>query len=320
MKFIAILVAVVFYRAWFGGHPLRDRVPLGSFTSRLADYGLNGVPYLAVATLGPAIALILLLWITEGLLWGLVHLVIGVLVLLFCVQHEGALSGEDAVSREEAVSGEEAVSEQEAISEAPEEAPEEGPDVATDQDGDDSPAAETRMTANASSLSLAFRMFRALHPAIFWFLLLGPVGALVYALLRHCAGREGRVHNDADFEERDIDGPGPDEPDDLNDDSRTLADVALDWAEWLPVRVTGLICAMLGDFTAGSNAWLDHLLMADEPPEESLNDFVVASLGAPKQGGALAVEKGDSDDSARQLMERATWGWLAIAAIVTIVG
>lgn len=114
---------------------------------------------------------------------------------------------------------------------------------------------------------LLAEQLRQLFAPVFWFLLLGPVAALAYYLLRLCA--EGRVSA-----------------------APALAQRLLHFADWPVVRVLGLSFALAGDFVATWAHWRGRALEAEADAVGFLDESARAAqplalrLGAGELPGA----------------------------------
>lgn len=146
---------------------------------------------------------------------------------------------------------------------------------------------------------------------IFWFVVLGPVGAWLFrvsdlarrrALFR--AGREDLAPNvAADCERRADDVHG------------LLA--------WLPARLSALAYTLAGNYDAGRAAWSTR-----EPSERIAdgNDALLREVGL----AALSLERGEGEveqawviraaRAAKNLALRTLWFWLVGVAVLTLVG
>lgn len=99
---------------------------------------------------------------------------------------------------------------------------------------------------------LLAEQLRQLFAPLFWFLLLGPVAALAYYLLRLCAdGRESATP--------------------------ALAQRLLHFADWPVVRVLALSFALAGDFVATWTHWRGRALEADADAVEFLDESARAA-------------------------------------------
>lgn len=144
--------------------------------------------------------------------------------------------------------------------------------------------------------SLLGEQLRQLFAPLFWYLLLGPVAALVYLLLRLSA----EAHSSA---------------------TPPLARRLLHFADWPVARVLALSFALAGDFVATWQHWRTRVLEADADAVELLDESAQAAqpvvvrmipgeLPGPQLGGALA--------GVAALAHRALVIWIVLLALHTL--
>ena len=147
-----------------------------------------------------------------------------------------------------------------------------------------------------------YETFQSIVPVLFWYLLIGPAGALTYAL----ANRYLMALDDDDPE---VD----------------LVELIVYWMEWLPVRITSLLFAFVGNFGPCFDFWIMDVLdtkeshavhlskmagiAADESDENFADDVLGFSKFAEHHVNEISV-----------LCDRALYGWIGLAAVVTIIG
>lgn len=146
--------------------------------------------------------------------------------------------------------------------------------------------------------SLVSTIFLATHEGLisvlFWFVILGPFGALLYrttVLLDQLARRE------SDYESM----AGP---------VRTLQNVL----EWLPARLAGLIFALVGHFNEGMKAWLKHVWQDLLSSRDLVINCGLVSIGL-KSSKAKPVT---SARDALNLVERTLIVMLVLVVIFTL--
>lgn len=115
------------------------------------------------------------------------------------------------------------------------------------------------------------RAHHGLFAPIFWFVLLGPAGALLYRLA-HLLKSEWAIHADTQ-----LNNP-------TNNQFADFAHKAFDWLDWLPTRVTAGCFAIVGDFEDAAYCWRTQ---ATSWPDRALG--IILASGA----GALGVKLGD---------------------------
>lgn len=143
---------------------------------------------------------------------------------------------------------------------------------------------------------LLAEQLRQLFAPVFWFLVLGPVAALAYYLLRLCA--EGRVSA-----------------------SPALAQRLLHFADWPVVRVLGLSFALAGDFVATWTHWRGRALDAEADAIEFLDESARAAqpVALRLAAGELPGEQLSSGLAAvHALAYRALVIWVVLLALHTL--
>ena len=144
---------------------------------------------------------------------------------------------------------------------------------------------------------------RRLFAVLFWYLVLGPVAALVYFLLQQMLRSDVLLASKADD----------------NTWQRLLS-----IAEWLPARLLALAFALAGDFVAAFNCLREHVLDNLESGWNIalLNHCAMAAIGKPDAElrdadyGAQAVWR---LEALRDLVLRSQAIWVVAVAIIILV-
>jgi AmpE protein len=148
---------------------------------------------------------------------------------------------------------------------------------------------------------LAYSGFERWFAPVFYFLLLGPAGALAYRLLQLAArtDRDGVVVGSAE---------------------RVLH--ALDW---LPLRILGFSCALTGDFVASRDALRASLLDLTQRGDAVLHTISRAALGLASASissfndrAAFAQMAEWETQQLERLLTRSAVAWLVATALVII--
>ncbi len=233
------------------GNPVRDVISADEFFRRVRDSVASDNLRYGVAVVLPTLLLLWLTLVIDGWLFGLVYLMLCLAVMLFSIE---IVDVEVLIDNHRI--------------------------RLINQDESD----ETFVG------KVTYEFFKSIIPAVFWFLILGPAGALFYALTDRYQGQLG---------------------DDEKDYSLILE--ILYWMEWIPARVTGLIFAFLGEFRRGFAALLDTFLDTENSHAAILSNVLRDSI---------AVESDDETQllELQWLLENTVWGWVAIAALLTIMG
>lgn len=145
--------------------------------------------------------------------------------------------------------------------------------------------------------SIGWSYFQCYFPVIFWFVVLGAPGALLYRLLCWCrlAG-ESKASDDR------------------------LARMGL-MLEWLPLRLLGLALALVGNWQATIQTWLASLRTLSSPGQDVLEGYISAAI----HGGTLfqqqdtpALEISELEELPL-LVDRALISWIAVLGILAVV-
>jgi AmpE protein len=152
-----------------------------------------------------------------------------------------------------------------------------------------------------------------LFAVIFWFVLLGPLGAWTYRvtdLIRRravfAATRNG-------------------ESDGTSDRLRDSAIMLHGWLAWIPARLTAIGYAAAGNFDTALSAWRAPAEQSDDSPSE-YSEHLLARVGV----AALALDDQDGEDleqrgvrgatAANQLVFRLLLIWAVVIAAMTLYG
>lgn len=135
--------------------------------------------------------------------------------------------------------------------------------------GRDSSAFSATEVARYGIEDVLVSAYRKLFGVLFWFVLLGPGGALFYRLAEILAQQWGAL-NEQEF-----------------GNFGKFSARAFAWMEWLPARLTAISFAIVGDFEDAMYCWRSQ---SRQWMEESLG--IVLASGA----GAIGVKLGESSD------------------------
>lgn len=251
MKFLSVIFVVLVYRNWLGGNPVRDVISPDNWFAAVRDnIAAGNLRYLVAAVL-PAMLLLWISLVIDGWLFGLLYWALCIAVLLFSIE----VIDLDVLIDDQRIW------------------------LRNQSEPDDSFVSK-----------VTYAVFKSIVPAMFWFLILGPAGALFYALTDRYQEQLGDDENGYSF-----------------------VDQILYWMEWIPARITGLIFAFLGEFRRGFTALVDSLADIENSNALMLSNVLRSSI----------VVEGDDETHLLELhwlLENTVWGWVAIAAILTIMG
>lgn len=142
--------------------------------------------------------------------------------------------------------------------------------------------------------AIPVQALQRIFSVLFWFVLLGPLGALLYRLASHLRD-QARIHGD------------------LEGGFRTAAERLPSILDWLPARITVGSYALAGAFDGAVSAWRDASA-EDAAPQELV-----------ERAGAAALAAGPEADAGRWLLEQANalvWRaaviWMAFLGVATL--
>lgn len=280
MSLIAILLGLVVERYLGALHELRNFAWLTHFSQWVRSHAKEGLPGY-IATLTPIVlAPMILFWLLPGWL----DFALGLLLLIYCVGPanltDQARAFIGAVERNDTEA---------AVWYAQQ--------MATGQPLPNQP----EQLCHHVTQTLLIQQNDRLLAVIFWFIVLGPVGAILY----RCASQL-RLQT--------------------RDDGTEFASLARQFHHflaWLPARLTALSYALSGSLTDTINNWR-NVASAGNPLWSDTNDRLLAHTGM----GALmlrdSVINGDDctsqTEQALALINRALIIWVCVIAVMTIAG
>jgi AmpE protein len=159
---------------------------------------------------------------------------------------------------------------------------------------------------NASQLhhsvrkAIFYQGFERWFAVVFWFVLLGPTGALAYRLLFMLAASSR-----------------------LPQEDRDAAANALFYLEWAPVRLLGLAFAIVANFDTCIGVWRQHM-SGDQPSADVLDDIGMKSLPIYIPDGQIDGEQfvksaADELTAVQLLLSRSLLCWVCVVAILQLV-
>jgi len=138
----------------------------------------------------------------------------------------------------------------------------------------------------------AYRGFERIFAVLFWFFVLGPVGALAYRLIFVFNGRES---GGSEISKRML------------------------WLmEWPAVRVLGLSFALTGNFVGCIQRWRESLLCVKRPTMLTIGASVLGALSVGQDVTQTCEVTRYELSLLDKLYKRTLWFWLAMAALVII--
>ena len=282
MTFLAIILAVLLLQAWGTAERVHSDDWFRRWQSRVSGWGLSGASGLAVLVLLPAVAASLLLDMVEPLLFGLVWLPLAALLLLYSFGR-GDFQASMGRYRGHAYSGDF-----------------EGAYLGAREefgwdDSDEAPDTEQEVHAMIQRAFL-YEGLQRWFCVLFYFVLLGPAGALVYRLIQLC---------------RDSFEPA-------------TVERWLFLLDWVPARLLAATFAVTGDFIGSKDTLLTGLRDHGEPAGALLYRVGAAALG-PESTWAAGDDSGYGPAAAAQnrefdaLLSRSAVCWIVIFSLLVLL-
>lgn len=139
------------------------------------------------------------------------------------------------------------------------------------------------------------RSLTNIFSVIFWFMMLGPLGAVIYYVTASLAERS-------------------EQPEHAFPDIYTTATMAKEILDWLPIRVLGLTFALIGHFAPVFNIWIDKLGGGLSENKQLLIETGFAALNLTQPGQSDTFE----NQQALDLIRRSLWTWVIIIGVLTM--
>lgn len=303
MNLIALLIGLIIERLatqLFHLRELRwlDRIIDSGFhqAKRFANWPASiPVILLVVMLVLPVIVIRLLIFSLGDALLGFPYLVLAIVVLFF------SLGPKDI--------GENVVEYCHALEDADDERIQRTAKVIVESDVPDDPRERIHRVEQAVCVQANNRLFAV----IFWFVVLGPLGAWTYRVTDLI--RRRAVFNVS----------RQDDETETTAEVRDASAMLHGWLAWVPARLTAIGYAIAGHFDGALAAWRRSDDKSDNSPSDS-SEHLLARVGI----GALALEDGDDDDliargvrgatAANQLVFRLLIIWAVAIATMTLYG
>ena len=325
MEFLAVLVALGILQLNGNGPLQRDRW-YAVYRSWIAAR-IGGIPRQAVLIIVPVIGVLLLQRAVSGRLFGLAELALFVAVLLYALGR-GNLGAALTDYLQRWSRGDFQAAFQQLSAETSGHMP------AHDA------VAHPQALHEFARRRLYYRHFERLFAVLFWFVALGPAGALAYriAVLEHEASGREADHTVEPASAAVVEPVGAAVDDapvpaamDAAPEGRPAATpevsgngTLLRWIEWLPARLAGISFALVGDFDACLYAWQRVLAEARIATDEALERCGNAALAfaapaAEERTDALIARGSRELQAIENLNSRALLVWLVIIAFLVMI-
>ena len=281
MTFLAMTIALLLMQAWGSGERVHRDDWFQTFSQRLADAGLSGGVGIAVAVLVPAAVVQLLLGTLEDVLFGLPWIALATFLLLYAMGRGDFHSMLDRYRHQCRHEDFEAAY-LTTLAEL-------GWTSSSDNPG--SPAEVHRLVQRG----FLYEGYQRWFAVLFYFVLLGPAGALGYRLLQL-----SRDTFDSEVAER-----------------------GLFFVDWLPARLLAAAFSLTGDFVGSRDELLQEFVNAPVDAHDLLESVGRASLGIKEPGvesdaGYGAVAEQQINETASLLLRSAIC-WVVVISLLVVL-
>lgn len=283
MEFLAVITVLIAVQIWGNGGVIQRDTWLDGLYARfssIADYRVR----LAAIILLPVLLVMLIEALLGGVLWGLALLLFYIAVLLYSLGR-GDFSLQlklyfDAWQRGDLEAAYQQAGEMEGF--------------------DASAMVDTaRGLHDQIRRAIFYQGFERWFAVVFWFVILGPAGALAYRLFKIIAQKP-----------------------ETSDQEQATLDTAIYYAEWLPARVLAFTFALTGNFDRCLSRCRE-LLFEPTASSDLLDQCGTVAITEPLPDNCedneftdLAV---DELKSSQQLLSRSLLCWVAILALVQLI-
>ncbi len=271
MTFLALIIALVVLQAWGSGSRVQVDGWFDSWSALVGGWNLPGALALALAVLAPAAVAGVVTDALAPVLFGLLWMAAAVLVLLYSLGRGDYQAQLDDCGRQ------------------CREGDFEGAFLATG--AGDGAASTPQEVQRMAQRFLVYEGFQRWFAVVFYFMLLGPAGALAYRLLHLCRERL--------------------EPE--------LAARCLFVADWVPARLLAAAFVLTGDFVGSRDELLDALQNPAREAGELLQQVGDAALSSPtvpeENFGEWAAQRCDELGS---LLKRSAGAWLVVISLFVV--
>ncbi len=293
MSLMVIVISLIAERFLLEHQPLRQMQWLESYSSwltqkKFAVWLNQGIMQILIILLPPVLAVGILQDLFNDGLFGLLGVIFAVSVLLY------SLGPVDLDSRVEAYTKATEEDDDEAIKE-----------IAREIIEDEPPTSEPARSQAVAEATL-FQANRRIFSVLFWFLILGPLGALLYRLATQLPRLE-RARLDLDF--------------------NLSAGQLIAILEWLPARTTAICYAIAGSFEDALYGWRSYQDKRFDEFDNSNSGTLICTGGGAMRLTTLLDETDETThdychlpQAAMAMVWRSLVVFLIIIAVLTFAG
>jgi len=278
MALISIIIGLLFDRAFRHLHDLRDLSWFEYYTNAVTRFikTSNGVIQIIAVLLIPILIIATIQYLLSDLLLGLLSLLFGILVFAYCLG-PACLSSDIEYYLDARRLGDD----DEALHYA---------GMLTERAASIAPDQQTNDVTRAIFHVANERIFAV----IFWFVIIGPVGAILYRLTTNLSKQDG-----------------------LGDSLAAVAILFQAVLTWVPARMLAVGYALTGHFDGALQAYRNR----PYEPDLALENYdVLVNTGMGALRDHEATDEISSIISARNLVMRSILIWIAVLALLTLGG
>lgn len=278
MALISIIIGLLFDRAFRHLHDLRDLSWFEYYASAVTRIvrTSNGVVQMIAVLFLPIMIITVIQYLLSDLILGLLYLLFGILVFAYCLG-PACLSSDIEYYLDARRLGDE----DEALHYA---------GMLTERAASTAPDQQTSDVTRAIFHVANERIFAV----IFWFVIIGPVGAILYRLTTNLSKQDG-----------------------LNDSLTAVAILFQAVLTWVPARMLAVGYALTGDFDGALQAYRNR----PYEPDLALENYdILVNTGMGALRDHEATDEISSIISARNLVMRSILIWIAVLALLTLGG
>ncbi|QPB84606.1 beta-lactamase regulator AmpE [Pseudoalteromonas rubra] len=168
---------------------------------------------------------------------------------------------------------------------------------------------ESERNGETFGQTLVWINFQHYCAVMFWFVVLGAPGAVLYATVRYL------VTTLTERQEDDLPEQVALLRSTLGEQTQRFSRL-LFWLDWLPARVASFGYLIIGNFTKGTGCWLKYLLDFDTPNRRVVSDIALAAEQIEQQFFGCTYEA----TCMMRLVKRNILFFLVLTALLTLFG
>jgi len=270
MTFLALIIALLLVFIWGSGAPLQEDKWFKRWRAQLDHWDLPEVFVLVLSVLAPALLVQVLLASIESVAFGLIWIAFSAIVLVYSLGR-GDFEEAQYTYRSRCRSGDFEA----AYLAAEFDLREATPVPCSPQ--------EVHQLAQTELLYEGYQRFFAV---LFFFLLLGPAGALAYRLLQFCLARDN-----------------------------ALAQSCMHVVDWIPARLLAATFALTGDFVRSRETLMEEMGADSGALLFAVGEASLSPIPAAEDYGEWAAQQ---NEALSALLKRSAGAWLILISLLVV--